>query len=276
MRIESIADLSKWIHAVEGPSPGQTFVPTWFRGQADKNWLLAPEVERGWFRARAKEVAPLLDSNEAVRVAEASIFKEFRLEGRPLLPATDDFVEDYFFARHHGLPTRLLDWTEDAAAALFFCCSGQPTTDGALYAMSPRDLFPLEEGGYKMDVLNEESVRKVINQITDPQGDDAEMIAHYDQTPCLPVRPTARAGRIFSQKSRFTVHLPDPSLDQPRSYFGTDNESIKVATIPADAKQQLQGELRRLGTNWFSLFGDLDHLAKEVRSVRMYFPPRNQ
>jgi len=80
--------------------------PLWYRGQANADWGLLPLV----FRSESDDV-------EAIRSHETRLFTGFYEMARGLskdCPTGDALYEWLPFARHHGLPTRLLDWTKAA------------------------------------------------------------------------------------------------------------------------------------------------------------------
>ena len=62
------------------------------------------------------------------------MFDEFKRRGVAVLPSrpSDDW-EFLAVARHHGLPTRLLDWTENPLAALFFALEEPSSGDSAVW-----------------------------------------------------------------------------------------------------------------------------------------------
>jgi hypothetical protein len=85
-----------------------------FRGQANAEWGLTPAIER---------LAP-----EAVfwNNAEARILRDFKECAHLYLrfmPALDDELSWLALMRHHGAPTRLLDWTKSPYVAAFFAAS---------------------------------------------------------------------------------------------------------------------------------------------------------
>lgn len=95
-----------------------------FRGHSNASYKLIPSVGR--------------DSHTSTSRGkyERSIFDIFRREALGLLSArpTDDW-EWLSLAQHHGLPTRLLDWTHNMLVALFFAVAADPEADGELFAL---------------------------------------------------------------------------------------------------------------------------------------------
>lgn len=94
------------------PSPKVT---RWFRGQSKSSWRLEPSLAR----------SPTWLSKEA------ALIKRFRQNATAMIQArpADDW-EWLFLMQHHGLPTRLLDWSENPLVALYFA-TGEHREDGA-------------------------------------------------------------------------------------------------------------------------------------------------
>lgn len=197
-----------------------------FRGVSDSNFPLLPKVGRNenWLKAEKR----LLD--HFLREAVGLESEEFGNEWERLA-----------IAQHHGLATRLLDWTENPLVAAYFACCERYKTEGVVYCLS--------------------TTHRVSEDAPGPFS--MNTVSRY--------RPRHISQRIRAQRGLFTVH-PKPSealIHKPRS--GIHLAQIKIA---ASAKEQILWDLTRVGINHATLFPDLSGLAANIMWTFTEFDPR--
>jgi hypothetical protein len=134
-------------------------------------------------------------------------------------------------AQHHGLPTRLLDWTENPLVAAFFACRSDLPSNGAIYAAQIRDEVK--------SFLDSPFAVKEVQRF----------------------RPQCVTRRIAAQRGLFTVH-PEPTTPLNVGDHGTI--IVRRAAIPAHFKPKLLWNLSRYEVNQRSLFPDLDGLSAHI------------
>jgi len=246
--------------------PGKGFPFIWYRGHSDSNWPLLPGVLRSDFvnMAQSGELQLTTDPDLQILIRERTINKQFVRMGASLFSAGMTLSEKYLLAQHHGLPTRLLDWTTNPLAALFFAVSGLPDKDGAIFVLNPRFLIPNDEDERKPifppDVVevHHPLVAQLIGYVCG--RDDT---ANHSQPFTLPITPDLQAGRMLQQGSCFTFHMPKaPPLGNhfPKS-------KLEKYVIPKEKKAEIRTTLRRMNVNDATLYADLDHLASEIKAA---------
>lgn len=107
----------------------------YFRGVSNRDYKLTPSIGRG------KKI-----SLEALINIERGMLKQFKLRAVPFLthnPKND--WEWLMLGQHHGMPTRLLDWTSNPLVALFFACFGNEEFDGAIFALPATPTLDFEK-----------------------------------------------------------------------------------------------------------------------------------
>ena len=90
-----------------------------FRGHTNCSWLLEPKIARLKLRNRFR-----------LPGAESELLRDFKRQALQYLAR--DLQNDWDWlalAQHHGLPTRLLDWTTNALVALWFAVEQPPEED---------------------------------------------------------------------------------------------------------------------------------------------------
>ena len=91
-----------------------------FRGQSNKEYELLPGIARG--RHSACQCTIFNDERNMIEMAKFKLPDIFSNDQSPL--------ELLALLQHHGVPTRLLDVTENALVALYFACCSSPDVDG--------------------------------------------------------------------------------------------------------------------------------------------------
>lgn len=200
----------------------------WFRGQANASWELLPTAGRDEY------LLPKSCNRDLGR------FFEWTQSAVALTELTDSFIENLAIAQHHGLATRLLDWTLNPLVASYFAASSEPDSDGVIYAL--------------------ESI-SIDERIT--HSTCREVLENYDGVLCY--QPKAINRRLISQRGLFTVHCP-PSEPFPvsQSVISTNETNVKRFVISKDLKREIKSMLDNYGVNEATLFPDLDGLARYV------------
>src|SRR5580700_10793282 len=231
----------------------------WYRGVNRHFDSQAPGVYRPDFTNRAEKFTTKEDLEDKRLRLEREMISSFRVAGAAFL-SQYDLTEIYFSAQHYGMPTRLLDWSTNPLAALFFACDGAEGHHGYVYAMDARKVIP--DGALQFKG-SKERLWPSVYTMRFPAVDSAVRLAFWespkaDRKPyVLPVRPDVVPSRIGQQSSCFTFHMhrADP----------VDNPTLITIKIKASQKSVVRDELHRVNINQFTTYYELDHLSKEIR-----------
>jgi hypothetical protein len=231
----------------------------WYRGVNQHFEFQAPGVYRPDFTARAQKIPGSEDPEDKRLRLEREMFSAFRVAGAAFLGQYSE-TEIYLLAQHYGMPTRLLDWSTNPLAALFFACDGEDGRDGYVYAMNARRVIP--DDVYRYENSKERLWPSVYDQRF-PMVRFAVNLSFWGPPKAglkpyvLPFRPDVVPGRIGAQSSCFTFHM---HRAKP-----VDNPSLVTIKVTASKKSDIRDELHRVNINQFTTYNDLDHLSKEVR-----------
>lgn len=199
----------------------------WYRGQNNYDWNLIPS----FFRLKDDSIT-----------TETSLLDIFIQNSSTLIQAPSNPIDWMFIMQHYGIPTRLLDWTENPLVALYFSVECyRDNIDGSLWLLKPR-------------ILNNKS----INIPTIPMYDDKSISEHMEKKDAVYAKqPTAilatrNNSRLQIQDGVLTIYVRNGKdiHDESESYL------LKIK-IPANSKEKIYQQLKLLGINKFRLFPEL-------------------
>jgi hypothetical protein len=224
---------------------------TWFRGQKDSEFRLVS----GLYRKNLKNPISYI-------ATENTYYSYFKRMG--YVHHNEDDWNLLFLMQHHGVKTRLLDWTESFSVALFFAYEGWDfEKDCSVWILDPLGLNEKTLGERKYYVP-EEKYENLIN-LNNP--------GFYDNSVAL--YPIRNSSRILSQQGVFTLQgkagIP---LEEEHNGELIEEGILKKIVIKPDLKEDVEKYLKVTGVNSFTLFPDLDGLAKYINNLG-YFKPRN-
>jgi hypothetical protein len=212
--LRTVEDVLRAVQAYRG----QTVI---YRGVQSAEFQLLPKIGR--FRRAGRTLTPK-DERYILR-----LFKQRAVAHLDRLPS--DEWEWLAMAQHHGLPTRLLDWTRNPLVATYFSVAEATADDSAVYAFRSTKYLQVDANP---DPFKVDHVARVI--------------------------PNHVTRRITAQAGLFTIH--------PKPYDPFDGKSIDKYVIPSASRKTIKKALSTLGIDRATLFPDLDGIANHVMWLR--------
>ncbi len=239
---------------------------TWYRGESRDHGHLVPKLYRD---IENDDIKKQLEK-------ERIFYLEFQRRARALAPnfAPNDTWSWYFLIQHYGGPTRLLDWTQDAAIALFFALDTEQNSkkNPIVILLSPAVLADYAFKEIKIERSSKSSVlypgdipteRWIINLT----GEHDQLVYEMPNSP-IAIFPPYSEGRITAQRSCFTL------FGKEKYGFIKDGKDIvcpccgqKIIhklVINGRKKNELKRELTRIGITSGKIYPGLDGLCKEI------------
>jgi FRG domain len=230
---------------------------------------------RGMFDAAATLTTSLRRLGGPFEQTESHLLRAFRKYAwrDPLaLPAGDSVWNWLALAQHHGLPTRLLDWTYSPNVAMHFATDWIETfdRDGVIWCVDYVRTHQLLPQALR-DVLKQEAADVFTAEMLDRVADNVSTLDELGKEDpfVLFMEPPSLDDRIVNQFALFslmsspTAELGDWVRDHP--------DLCRRLVIPAELKWEVRDKLDQANVTERVLFPGLDGLC---RWLKRYYSPR--
>jgi hypothetical protein len=213
----------------------------YFRGHSSRDYCLVPSLLR-------KDVASF--------EIEHNLFHDCYARSPELLRGGRSSWEALSILQHHGIPTRLLDWTESFAASLFFALTGDDDSVPDVWIVN----------GFRLNQAAGVAKRGRIPLAgIDLFPDYEESFVRVDDRRKWPYRKPVfvqipwSSERVTAQQGFFTIHPDATPLDEACPRW------VRKVEIPRDAVAGARRFLEITGVNEYVLFPDLQGLGNFLR-----------
>lgn len=249
MEVKSLSEFLKFIKNRKNEYQNNL---VFYRGQKDRYWKCIPSIARVPYNCNAIYDGRPEDRNQAEWILY-SRFRELSLSLEPLWVASGERIENEWrrlvIARHHGVPTRLLDWTSKPLVALYFAVQGVasscpqipcPLCESAKHKLHDGGIFVIMKERSK--VFSVDALARDNKNPPYYKGEDDPGVFY---PPDILHRVTVQ-GSVFSiSKNPMQLVVQSPEVIIPVAYH-----------------KSLLAELEDIGITEFSLFPDLDGLGR--------------
>jgi FRG domain len=258
-RVNSWKELSEILYDIPKSEHDRHRSKFVYRGVANKSWSL---------------VTSLIRLGEHHAAVERPLLRNFRKYAEPgSIPSSSLWVQ-LAVAQHHGLPTRLLDWTVSPRVALHFATFEERNfdKDGAIWCVDvpeARNFLPSrlrqildEESAFLFSVEMLESIQRLSE--FDAMGLENPFVMFFE--------PPSLDGRIVNQGAVMSV-MSGASLDL-QAFLRRHPNVYRKYIIPKEIKWEIRDKLDQDNITERMLFPGLDGLSKWL--TRYYGPGPNK
>lgn len=220
-----------------------------YRGASDREWGLVPSLNR-------------VCSHDLT--LESSIIRSFRKYGYADLVNYDSIWQILPLAQHHGLPTRLLDWTYSPLVAAHFATEDTDMydRDGAIWCVDvdrSNRYLPEKLRGMlderRSHIFTIDMLTREIPTLRDLDG--------FAEAPfALFFEPASMLDRIANQYALFSV-TSDPAVGVGDLPIGGEECCVKYV-IPREVKLEIRDKLDYINISERMIYPGLDGICKWI------------
>lgn len=237
----------------------QRFRPPFaFRGLPDESYTLDTSLMR-------------MGGNYAQ--VEGHLLRNFKKYALRNVVELDSFWYWLSVAQHHGLPTRLMDWTFSPYVALHFVTANlnRYDCDGVIWCLDYKKVHQ-QVPDTLSDLLEEEGADVFTIEMLSHIRSLREFDSQADEPFALFFEPPSIDDRIVNQYALFSV-ISSPTVSM-KSWLEQQPDVYRKITIASELKWEIRDKLDQANINERVLFPGLDGLSRWLR--RQYMQPVSQ
>lgn len=250
VQVEEINTLHEFIFHIEG-SLEAADGPRWFRGSGNYQHKLIPSLLR-----HPDVLSGALNPLDL----ETRISARFAQTCPPFLTLHGTLTEfdRLFVAQHYGVPTRLLDWSENPFIALYFALSsGSASEQACVWVLDPL-------------LWTKESLNNpLLPRIPDPADNAAIRFLESLRDPLAPrndpiaISANYTNARVVAQRGTFTIFGCGSASMEMLSYA---KKCLRCYLIAPSVRSELHRKLLAIGYTHSVIYPDLSGLGTELRT----------
>jgi hypothetical protein len=246
----------------------QLFADSW---RPDLRRFRSPYIFRGVSEAPSRLETTLIRLGGNFPELEHHLLRNFRKYAHRNIVERDTMWHWLSLAQHHGLPTRLLDWTISPLVAAHFATADIDhfDRDGAIYAVNHVKAHQLLPDKLKSELKNEGADYLTVEMLSHAVKSLKDLDALAPPGFVLFFEPPSIDERIVNQFALFSV-MPNPRavLDD---WLQDHPDMWRKIIIPAELKWEIRDKLDQVNITERVLFPGLDGLS---RWQKRYYTPR--
>ena len=195
---------------------------------------------------------------------EEHLLRNFIRYGKQFLPENrENLWEIMVIAEHHGVPTRLLDWSYSPLIAAHFATLGDVKADRAIWRLDWKKVH--RRFGFPELALLIEDLHRLLGR--DGAYTPWKLIdegTHAKPFACM-IEPPTLDARISAQAATFTLCSDtNRSFDDFLAEYDLQ-DALSKFVIPESATAYIRDQLDLVGVDERRLFPDLDGVAAQMR-----------